>query len=245
MPMFIHMGMVDRYKKSGGFIQLIQVIETCGAKKREQFMTIISQESPAWADALNQKCLTYEKILAWKPEALMEIIASMSLLTFATALKGLPEDQLGVVLLKLSHQDKAKIERAMQELNPSAVEVSSGQMKVISETRGLLISGALKAEKIDLSLVIPFDYETMLQKGQAGSQSALSLVTDTSGGGSASINDIVNAALKHNTASATAAAAGEAEKIQLKLNALAREFQLLKQENIVLKDKLDKIRKIA
>ena len=26
------MSMVDRYKKSGGFIQLLQVIETCGAK---------------------------------------------------------------------------------------------------------------------------------------------------------------------------------------------------------------------
>ncbi len=244
--MLIHMGMVDRYKKSGGFIQLIQVIETCGAKKREQFMTIITQESPAWADALTQKCLTYEKILAWKPEALMEIIASMSLLTFATALKGLPQDQLDLVLLKLSHQEKAKIERAMQELNPSAGEVSSSQMKVISETRSLLTTNALKADKIDMSLVIPFDFEVLLQKGLAGSPAGgLTLVTDTSGGASASINDIVNAALKHNSAGVAAAAAGEADKIQQKLNALAREFQTLKQENIILKDKLEKIRKIA
>ena len=240
--MLDHMGMVDRYKKSGGFLQLIQVIETCGAKKREQFMNIITQESPNWAEALNQKCLTYEKILGWSPEALLEIIASINLLTFTTSLKSLPQEQLSLFLVKLSHQERSKIERAMVEMNPSSNEISSSQMKVISETRGLLTSGALKIDKVDPSLVIPHEIETLLQKGQV---SHLSVVADApSSSGTPSINDVVNAALKHNAAMGTTNAV-EMEKLQQKLNNLSKEYQALKQENLILKDKLDKIRKIA
>ena len=82
------MAMVDRYKKSGGFVQLLQVLETCGAKKREQFMGIISMESPKWAEAINQKMISLEKIVSWKPEILLEILASVNKLAFAVALKG-------------------------------------------------------------------------------------------------------------------------------------------------------------
>lgn len=232
------MAMVDRYKKSGGFVQLLQVIETCGPKKREQFMGIISQESPNWAEAINQKSLNYEKILSWGPEFLLEIV-TVNMLSFATALKGLPPDQLSAFLGKFAHQDKGKIERAMLDINPNPAEISASQMKVITDTRGLLISGALKADKIDVSLVIPHEFEVTLQKGGSGGGEA------SSGGGSAAVNEIVSAALNHNANGATASTVAEVDKLQKKLALLSKEFQVLKQENFILKDKLEKIKKIA
>jgi hypothetical protein len=229
------MGMVDRYKKSGGFLQLLQVIETCGAKKREQFMGIISEESPNWADALNQKILSYDKIIGWKPEILLEVIASVNMLSFSTALKGLTPDQLNEFLNKFSHQDKAKLERSLQDINPSPGEINSSQMKVISETRLLLSTGALKADKINPQLVIPDDYEIMIEKGPS-----ISGASSVSLSGGPSVNDIVSAALNLNGNSP-----GEVDKLQKKLILLTKEVQTLKQENIVMKDKLDKIKKIA
>lgn len=238
------MAMVDRYRKSGGFVQLLQVLETCGPKKREQFMGIISQESPHWAEAINQKSLNYEKILSWPPEHLLEVV-TVNMLTFATALKGLSPDQLSKFLGKFAHQDKGKIEKAMVDLSPSAAEIAASQMKVITDTRGLLISGGLKPEKIDPNLVIPHEFEATLQKGGG-------LSSGTSGGGSSSgagssvaVNEIVAAALNHNANASSPTTAAEVEKLQQKLTLLSKEFQAMKQENLILKDKLDKIKKIA
>lgn len=233
MPIVNHMAMVDRYKKAGGFVQLVQVIETCNQKKREQFMNIITEESPIWADALNQKCITFDKIINWKPEVILDIIASVNTLAFSAALKSLSTENLDTFLQKLSHQDRKKIELSMQEMNPSANEISASVMKVISETRTLLVQGALKADRIDSQLVIPDDFEANLEKNEQSRQAGTTLTFDSPnlnfGGGAA----------------AGGVAAADVDKLQKKLVLLSKEVQILKQENQVMKDKLDKIKKIA
>lgn len=238
------MAMVDRYRKSGGFVQLLQVLETCGPKKREQFMGIISQESPQWAEAIVQKSLNYEKILSWPPEHLLEVV-TVNMLSFATALKGLAPDQLSKFLSKFAHQDKGRIEKAMVDLNPGAPEIAASQMKVITDTRNLLVTGGLKAEKIDPSLVIPHEFEATLQKGGSSLSSAFGVGSESASGGSAAVNEIVAAALNHNATASSPTTAAEVEKLQKKLTLLSKEFQTLKQENLILKDKLEKIKKIA
>ncbi len=221
------MSMVDRYKKSGGFLQLVQVIETCATKKREQFMSIISEESPLWAEALNQKCLSFDKIISWKPEIILEILAAVNLLSFATALKGLEKPQLEEFLAKLSHQEKKRIETQMLELNPNPNEISSSMMKVVSETRNLLSSNALKADKIDQALVIPDEFESKLEKKDKGVDLAARVLHEVSAGTVSGGNN------------------ADLDKLQKKLILLSKEMQIMKQENILMKDKLDKIKKIA
>lgn len=226
------MAMVDRYKKAGGFVQLIQVIETCSPKKREQFMTIITDESPAWAEALNQKSISFEKILSWKPEVLLEVLAAVNPLAFSAALKSLAPEALEAFFQKLSHQEKRKIETLMQENSQDANGIASSVMKVISETRALLVQGTLKADKIDANLVIPEEFESLLEKGEQSRQAGAALSFDgpssaTSFGG--------------NPTAATA----EIDKLQKKLLLMSKELQSIKQENIVMKDKLEKIKKIA
>lgn len=222
------MAMVDRYKKSGGFLQLVQVIETCNQKKRDQFMNIITEESPNWAEALNQKCITFDKIISWKAEVILDIMASVNTLAFSAALKSLNPENLDLFLQKLSHQDRKKIELAMQESNPNPNEIFSSVLKVISETRMLMVQGALKAEKIDPNLVIPEEFESILEKNEQSRQASAPLNFDgpslNFSGGNASV---------------------EVDKLQKKLVLLSKEVQMLKQENQVMKDKLDKIKKIA
>lgn len=230
MPIGNYMAMVDRYKKSGGFVQLVQVIETCNAKKREQFMTIITEESPTWAEAINQKSLSFDRILSWKPEIILEVMASVNMLAFSAALKSLSPEALQIFLNKLSHQDKKKLEVAMAEGTSSPGEISSSILKVISETRNLLINNTIKADKIDQQLVIPDDYEANLEKGS----SAASLVFDVP----SALTGVAGGAVSSNVGS-------DIDKLQKKLILLSREVQTLKQENLVMKDKLDKIKKIA
>lgn len=224
------MGMVDRYKKSGGFVQLVQVIETCNPKKREQFMTIIIDESPEWAEALNQKCISFEKIISWQPEVILDIIATVNTLAFTAALKSLPPDQLENFLQKFSHQDRKKFEIAMQESNPNPNEIASSVLKVISETRNMMVQGSLKADKVDANLVIPDDFESMLERNEQGRQAGAGLSFD---GPATSLNF------------GGGANSADLEKLQKRLVLMTKEVQTLKAENQVMKDKLEKIKKIA
>jgi hypothetical protein len=191
-------------------------------------MNIITEESPNWAEALNQKCITFDKIISWKAEVILDIMASVNTLAFSAALKSLTPENLDLFLQKLSHQDRKKIELAMQESNPNPNEIFSSVLKVISETRMLMVQGALKAEKIDPNLVIPEEFESMLEKNEQSRQASAPLNFDgpslNFGGGNASV---------------------EVDKLQKKLVLLSKEVQMLKQENQVMKDKLDKIKKIA
>ncbi len=244
--------MVDRYKKSGGFVQLLQVLETCGPKKYEQFMNIITTEDPSWAEAIKEKMLNFDKILNWKPEVMLEVLANVNGLAFATAVKGLAPDAQTKFLASLSNQDKRKLETQLADMKPTPMEVSSCMMKVISETRGLLTSNTLKAAKIDSNLVIPENFEDKLsakvQKGTCLLESDVMFGDEIPyavgpGGGLPNLAAVPNPSIASSVGAGGAAA--EAEKMQRKLVTLVREVQTLKQENSVLKDKLEKIKKIA
>lgn len=227
------MGMVDRYKKAGGFLQLIQVIETCNSKKREQFMNIITTENPEWAEALNQKCLSFDKIISWQAEVILEIIATVNMLSFTAALKGISPEKLETFLQKLSNQDRKKFEIALAEAKPNPNEISSSIVKVISETRLMFVQGALKADKIDPQLAIPEGFESTLDKNGQGKQSAGVSLTFDAPPAASNINAIagnLNA---------------EFDKIQKRIVLLTKEVQTLKSENQVMRDKLEKIKKIA
>lgn len=248
----LYMGMVDRYKKNGGFVQLLQVLETCGPKKYDQFMNIIVEEDPNWAEAIKDKMLTFDKILNWKPEVLLEILANVNHLAFGTALKGQTPEVLTKFLGNLSNQEKRKLEQQMDDMKPTAVEISSCMMKVISETRGLLTAGTLKPAKVDASLVIPENFEEKLAAAKV--PKAMLITNEAMLGDDIPFAMPTSAGAVANDASGAAAAGGfapgtggsiELEKLQKKLVLLAREMQSLKQENSVMKDKLEKIKKIA
>lgn len=227
------MAMVDRYKKSGGFIQLLQVIETCGPKKREQFMKIINEETPRWGEAIQAKMLSFEKILSWKPEALMEITAQMNPLAFGTALKSLPQDKFDEFSAKLGPQERRKFEQLYKEGSPGPNEISACLMKVINETRLLFASGALKFDKIDPELTIPDEIESKLEKGGAG----------PSTGGNRTADEVVKEASA--SSGIQLGNPNEVDSLRRKIVELNNVVMALKKDNITMKDKLDKIKKIA
>lgn len=229
------MAMVDRYKKSGGFIQLLQVIETCGPKKREQFMKIINEETPRWGEAIQAKMLSFEKILSWKPEAIMEITAQMNPLAFGTALKSLPQEKFDEFAAKLGPQERRKFEQLYKEGTPAANEISACLVKVINETRLLFAAGTLKFDKIDPELTIPDEIESKLEKGSLG------------GGPSSGGNRTADEVVKEASASSGIQLGNpnEVDSLRRKIVELNNVVMALKKDNISMKDKLDKIKKIA
>jgi len=229
------MAMVDRYKKSGGFIQLLQVIETCGPKKREQFMKIINEETPRWAEAILAKMLSFEKILSWKPEAIMEITAQMNPLAFGTALKSLPQEKFDEFAAKLGPQERRKFEQLYKEGTPAPNEISACLVKVINETRLLFAAGTLKFDKIDPDLTIPDEIESKLEKGSLGGA--------TTAGGNRTAEDVVKEASA--SSGIQLGNPNEVDSLRRKIVELNNVVMALKKDNTSMKDKLDKIKKIA
>ncbi len=229
------MAMVDRYKKSGGFIQLLQVIETCGPKKREQFMKIINEETPRWGEAIVAKMLSFEKILSWKPEAIMEITAQMNPLAFGTALKSLPQEKFDEFAAKLGPQERRKFEQLYKEGTPAPNEISACLVKVINETRLLFAAGTLKFDKIDPDLTIPDEIESKLEKGSLGS--------GPSSGGNRTAEDVVKEASA--SSGIQLGNPNEVDSLRRKIVELNNVVMALKKDNTSMKDKLDKIKKIA
>lgn len=62
-----------RFRKSGGFQQLLFLIETCEPEKQKSLLHMVACEDPGWAHLIKVKALTFQRILTWPVEILMEI----------------------------------------------------------------------------------------------------------------------------------------------------------------------------
>jgi hypothetical protein len=234
------MGMLDRYKKKGGFFQLLQLLETSPAAKREQFLKLIEGESPAWEEALRSRILTVNRVYGWESQYLVEIFSRVQPLTLANALHGNPPEQVEQLLSCLPPISRRKITDLMAESNPTPGEKTSCIVRLLSEVRGYISQGIIRLEKVDPELHIPENMEEFLNaQGFAvpafdpettKKDIPLSVVGDADPGSSAGSNP---------------ALAQEIEFLKRKVTQLSAEVNTLKNENSVLKDKLVQIKKIA
>ncbi|MBX9767722.1 MAG: hypothetical protein K2X47_10660, partial [Bdellovibrionales bacterium] len=91
-------GMLDRYRKSGGFVQLVNLIETCGKEKQEKLLLTIRAEDPAWEEAIRSKLLSVQRVLGWNAVYIGEVVARMPAINLSTMLHGIPKDKWDSVL---------------------------------------------------------------------------------------------------------------------------------------------------
>jgi hypothetical protein len=231
------MGMLDRYKKKGGFFQLLQLLETSPSAKREQFLALIAGESPAWEEALRTRILTVNRIYGWDPQYLAEIFSRVPTQTAGYALHGSPQEHIDKVLSGLPSISKRKITDVIAEVNPTGPEKSTCMARILTEVRSYIGQGIIRLEKVDPDLHIPENIEELLAHSYVGAPAYDYEATKKD---------------------AKPTVVGEAEEMQTdpgvqhendflkrKVNQLSSEVNALKHENTVLKDKLIQIKKIA
>lgn len=234
------MGMLDRYKKKGGFSQLLTLIETSGGKKQEQFLGLISQESPAWEQELKKKMLHVDRIFSWPQDVMSEVLSRLQPLTLCVSLHGRPPEQVEKILSPLPPISKRRILDQMSELNPNPAEKATCEMKLITEVRAVVAAGYIKLEKFDADLFIEENIEEKLNHADSG----LSFLSKIE----INYTDDSKPASKEASAGSTSTSASGSHEIDLmkrKLNQLMQENNSLKQENHNLKDKLAQIKRIA
>lgn len=163
------MAMLDRYRRRGGFVQLLNLIESSSTQKRENFLGLIAQESKIWEEEIRKRILSFQRILTWNPQYLSEIFTRVQPLTMAIAFFNSPPEEVTSAFSGLSPSLTKKIELLHSELNPSPAEIFTCQVKIIEETRQLIQKSILKLEKVDPELFIHEKIEEVLAEKESNS----------------------------------------------------------------------------
>lgn len=233
------MGMLDRYKKKNGFVQLLTLIETSGNKKQEQFLGLINQESPAWEQELRKKMLNVERIFRWPQDVMSEVLSRLQPLTLCVSLHGRSTEEVDRILAPLPPITKRKLTDQIAELNPNAAEKATCEMKLITEVRAIVASGYIKLEKFDADLFIEENIEERLNHSDSG-LAYLSKIDITY-----SDDSKPSAAKESSGSSSSGGGSQEVDLMKRKINQLMQENSSLKQEVHTLRDKLAQIKRIA
>ncbi len=154
--------MLDRYRKPGGFAQLLSLIETCHESKQEKLLEVIGQEDRRWSETVRAKMLSIERIYAWSDETLAEIFGTLQDLTVAVALSVAEPDFKARITSFFSHGRIRKIDELLSSKGPTPAEVSATHLKIVEAVRKMGNDGFLRFESIDPALVINEDIDDYL-----------------------------------------------------------------------------------
>jgi len=236
------MSMLSRYKKAGGFLQLLKLVETTGQNKREKFLEIIEEENKHWAVAIKSKMLNIELILSWEANILREISGRLKPIVLATALHGLEGELKENLLNTFSQTLKRQVDNLININEPTKAEISATFVLIIEEVRSMVKQGYIRFENIQSELVIEDDIEEKLDKLMDGMDYFTSSSPDDK---NVSVDPNHSDKFGNNENLDIPVNQIDFSKLKSKLIDLNKENLNLKKENSNLKEKLEKIKKIA
>lgn len=154
------MHMLSRFRKPGGFQQLLTLIETCDPAKQQNLLHLVGTEDPGWANLVRVKALTFERVLSWPTETLMEITAHLPDQVLVAAYQmaekmAAPEAPYHEKWLKSLPSIKAReIHSRAQSSPPNAQVHAAAGIKVIQAVRDLEAKGLIRFSTFDPTLEI-------------------------------------------------------------------------------------------
>lgn len=232
------MGMLDRYRKKGGFVQLLNLLETTEKTKKEKFLAMIQEESAAWHQELLKKMISLDRVKSWSQENLMEILPRIPFQQVGIAIFNF-QPEAKEKFLKALGNDRRKVEEMWKESVPNPAEISTCQNKILTEVRKMAQEGHLKLDLVDPELAIPDNIEEHLNSGGGGSFAV------TSVSASFSAETLSKVAAEPPPPGLPPAISDELALLRKKVVLLAQENQKLSGQVQMLSTKLEQIRRIA
>lgn len=233
------MGMLDRYQKNGGFLQLVSLIESFPPAKQEKFLGLIREENAAWEAELQKRLIRFPQILQWHNDVVAEIWPRIPEKFVATAIWNLDAEGKEKFFSSFSQSQRRKLEQYFAMNAPAEAEIISCQIKVVQEVRSMSQSGLIRLEKFAPDLIIPEKIEDQLSSGLPPSSVGIS---------DQKLAQMLAPGKETNVPTSSPAAVmlvEEMKELRRKLQSAIAENAAVREENKVLKDKLEQIRKIA
>jgi flagellar motor switch protein FliG len=145
---------LDRFRKKGGFLQLVQIVESTEPSKRKNLLHLVASEDPGWAHLIRLKVLSLDRILTWPREVLASILVDIPDSALIPLICGGSEDVRAKILLALERSRSQKMLEHSRGVSSSPAEQFAASVEIIQYIRGLVASGHLDFSFFDPSLVI-------------------------------------------------------------------------------------------
>lgn len=151
--------LLQRFRKPGGFSQLLALIETCDPLKQKNLLHLIGNEDPGWAYLVKLKMLTCDRVLTWPVETLMEITTHLPDRVLAAAWSiaaPLPQgSQLQEKWLKsLPTMKSREIKSVIDSTSFSPSELQAAGIRIVQTVRELEEKDLLRFSQFDPALEI-------------------------------------------------------------------------------------------
>lgn len=152
------MSTLARFRRPGGFKQLLTLVETSATKKQNQLLTVVGQEDSRWAAELKKRLLTIDKILSWDAQQIDLIFSHLPEKIWLTALGHIPKETRVELVKKITqvqtHTRQRQIADLHETLTPTVGEIEAAQGIVVKKVRELQASGEFRPERIDPNLAV-------------------------------------------------------------------------------------------
>ena len=235
--------MLGRYKKPGGFLQLLSLLESFGPQKREKFMNLIEDEDISWARALKSKMLTIERLFTWPEDVISEVFRRLPIKNLACVLKNGKAADVEKIVKFMTHAERRKLDDEMAAMSPKPEEVFATYVKVIELTRKMIKEGEIRIEKFEPNLIIPEGYEMNLMNDMGADEPTVK--TTWTQMEAAQAPQAAHAPQAHDTHHAHHPDQADVVALQRTIAVLTKENRALKDELHAIRSRLDQIKKIA
>lgn len=148
------MSTLARFRKSGGILQLIQLIECSEPEKQKHLLDLVGKEDPGWAYLIQLKKLSLERIFTWPDEVLTRILCSYPPAFAVNLHYVLPGENAEKLRRCLPSDQRKEFESLRGEARPGSQEAWVAQVKFIQLTRELCNSGEIRLSFFDPVLEI-------------------------------------------------------------------------------------------
>lgn len=147
------MALLQRYRRKGGFEQLLKLIESSNPAKKASLLKLVEEEDAGWAEMIKMKSLDMDKIFSWDALFIKDIVYNIN------------PRILGISLIGQDKSVHEKVASVMTEIKWVEVadylgddysdgERHAAQIQVIQTTRSLVEQGYIRFEDIDPKLVL-------------------------------------------------------------------------------------------
>jgi len=150
------MSVLQRYRKRGGFLKLLQLIETSSPEKQTTLLKVIEKEDKGWAESIREKSLTFDRFCSWKPETQYLVLTNLSLQYKYITLKKLPEAVYEGVKALMSPDERFSLENDIGSIaDPLEGEFLAAKARLFETIRELNEENVIVLSQIDPKLTVP------------------------------------------------------------------------------------------
>ena len=144
-----------KYKKPGGFLQLIQLVEASPPSAQQKIMRMIAAEDPGWALLVQKKMLKVDRVLTWPTWVLEKVFSEIPTFQIAHILQAAQPHLRDRVYEVLGAKQAEVVKGELAKIPlPSEDQIHAAVIKLMQGIRSLEGRRLIRFEEFDESVLI-------------------------------------------------------------------------------------------